>query len=135
VRNTSGKDNDAATIKLEKTERLMRYKVGFRPEMALARLQLGELQPQEATSLYQIQQAVVELRSLGMRPGLRRGLEVLWQWQARIAREAQEQHRNDVAESASVTARAAVEELIELQSDASAGQAPRRAARRNIPIL
>jgi tetratricopeptide (TPR) repeat protein len=54
-------------------------KVRFRPEAALARLQLAELQPDNAPCLAR---AVSELRELDMRPGLTRALDLLRHRQA-----------------------------------------------------
>ncbi len=68
-----------------------------------------------------------------MRPGLRRGLDLLWQRQAKIARQARTEQRAEAARCASVAAWTAVEDLMPLVSVDSKREALRPAAKRSIP--
>jgi DNA-binding CsgD family transcriptional regulator len=111
-------------------------KAGFRPEAALARLQLAELLLSEESSSGQgmdhLLVAVEELRAMGMAPALRKGLERLWRLRATVAR-TRARTQPAEAEQAGAAAWAAVHELVALLEDEAAREALLRAAREAIP--
>jgi ATP/maltotriose-dependent transcriptional regulator MalT len=116
--------------------RVLAEHVRFRPELALASLQLAELMLDKGEAepgLVHLRNAIDDVRAMRMQPAFSRALKRLWQYEAAQARSYCVQGRLEEADRAAASAWSVVHELADVVPDETARAALMNDAEELIP--